>query len=245
MRRSVRILALLLVVGAAAGCGGNPPIVTQQEVAIANATTETMEAPDPAVATSYYRVYGWMSPEEMERLKVPYDPTMDDGTRYAIQQAVDDNLTGKGFQQSQPADFVIALSDAYLDNSRQAPGFGVLGEEFTLTSDSAGVQSGAYMNQEEYAPSSERLTFVFVDARTHRVIWTGRGDDVLKGLAMSNPRDTGDYYLGPPASPPPPGEVYTGTPYSPQQSDPNIDAAVEQALAPMPVPLPAPPSSMR
>lgn len=245
MRGSLRIMALLMMVGVAAGCSDNPPIVTQQEVAIANATTAAMAAPDPAVATSYYRVFGWMSPEEMERLKVPYDPTMEDGTRYAIQQAVNDNLTGQGFQLGQPPNFVIALSDAYLDNSRQAPGFGVLGEEFTLTSDSAGVQSGAYMDQESYKPASERLTFIFADAKTHRVIWIGRGDDVLKGLAMSNPRDTGDYYLGPPASPPPPGEVYTGTPYSPQQSDPNIDAAVNQALAPMPVPLPVPPPSMR
>lgn len=247
MRRSRVLVGVvaLLAAGLVAGCGGPEPIVTQQEVNIANATTAAMEAPDAAVATSYYRVFGWMSPEEMMRLKVPYDPTMTDGTRYAIQQAVNNNLTGQGFQLGQPPEFVIALSDAYLDNSRQAAGFGVLGEEFTLTSDSEGVQSGSYMDQEEYKPASERLTFLFVDAKTHRVIWTGRGDDILKGLETSNPRDTGDYYLGPPTSPPPQGEIYQGPRYGPQQSGGNIDAAVDQALASMPVPLPVPPPSLR
>lgn len=232
MRRSMLRVAgaAVAIAGMASGCGPKP-VVTQQEVNIANATTAAMEAPDPAVATSYYRVFGWMSPEEMLRLKVPYDPTMADGTRYAIQQAVNSTLSGQGFQLGQPADFVIALSDAYLDNNRQAAGFGVLGEEFTLTADSQGTQSGTYMDQEQYKPASERLTFLFVDAKTHRVIWTGRGDDILKGLDTSAPRDTGDYYLGPANAP--------------QQSGANIDAAVNQALASMPVPLPAPPPSLR
>lgn len=228
MRRSLFVVACIAVAGVMAGCGGPSPIVTQQEVAIANATTAAMEVPDPAVASSYYRTYGWMTPEQMLRIKLPYDPTMTDGTRYAIQQAVDTNLAGKGFQLGEPVEFVIALSDVYLDNNRQAPGFGVLGEEFTLTGDSQGVQSGAYQDQEQYRPASDRLTFVFLDAKTYRVLWTGRGDDVLQGLEQSNPRDTGDYYLG-----------GTGN----QQSGANIDAAVYQVLAPLPVPLPALPTA--
>ena len=225
MHRSMLVVASLVTAGLVAACEHPSPKLTQQEVAIANATTSTMEAPDPAVAQSRYRTYRWMSPEEMLRYKVPYDPTMADGTRYAIQQAVDTNLASKGFQKGQPADFVVALSDVYLDNSRQAAGFGVMGEEFTLTADSQGVQSGAYQDQEQVRPASERLTFLFLDARTHRVLWAGRGNDVLVGVQQVNPNDTADEYLTPPG---------------PQQSGANIDAAVYQALAIMPVPLPSP-----
>ena len=226
MYRPRLVVVCLAAAGLTAGCTNRPaPIVTQQEVAIANATTAAMEAPNPAVATSRYRTFDWMSPQEMLRLKLPYDPTMSGGTRYAIQQAVNDNLADKGFQRGEPADFVIALSDVYFDNNRQAPGFGVLGEEFTLNVDSQGTQSGAYMNQEEYKPASERLTFIFLDAKTYKVLWAGSGNDVLTGLEQTSPRDTGEYYLGSNA---------------PKQSGANIDAAVDQALATMPVPLPSP-----
>lgn len=225
MHRSMLVVASLFTAGMLAACDHPSPKLTQQDVAIANATTAAMAAPDAAVAQSRYRTYRWMTPEEMLRYKVPYDPTMADGTRYTIQQAVDTNLTGKGFQQGQPADFVIALSDVYLDNNRQAAGFGVMGEEFTFSVDSQGEQSGAYQDQEQIRPAGDRLTFLFLDARTHRVLWAGRGNDVLVGVQQVNPNDTADEYLTPPG---------------PQQSGANIDAAVYQALATMPVPLPSP-----
>lgn len=226
MCRWTLAVVVLAMVGTVSACSHSSPPVTAQEVAIANATTAAMETPDPAVAQSRYYTYGWMSPQEMLRLKVPYDPTMADGTRYLIQQAVDTNLAGKGFKLGQPADFVIALSDVYLDNNRQAAGFGVMGEEFTLTADSTyGTQSSAYQDQEKMVPASERLTFLFLDARTHRVLWAGRGNDVLLGFGQVNPNDTGAEYLG-------------GA--SPRQSGTNIDTAVYQALDPMPVPLPSP-----
>ncbi len=224
MRPNLVLIAALVASGSLAACTKTAP-VTPQEVAIANATTTAMEVPDAAVAQSRYQTYQWMAPEEMLRLKIPFDPTMADGTRYTIQQAVDTNLAGKGFEQGPPADFVIALSDVYLDNNRQAAGFGVMGEEFTFSVDSQGEQSGAYQDQEQIRPAGDRLTFLFLDARTHRVLWAGRGNDVLVGVQQVNPNDTADEYLTPPG---------------PQQSGANIDAAVYQALATMPVPLPSP-----
>src|SRR5512144_3071652 len=100
---------------------------------IAAETTEQVNASAAAVARSRYRTYRWMTDEEMVRYRPGYDPTMDAGTRYAVEQAVDDDLADKGFQQGEPADFIVAFSDVYTDRNRSAPGWAFEGPGIGVT----------------------------------------------------------------------------------------------------------------
>ena len=133
-----------------------PAKVTQQEAAIAAETTEQVNASAAAVARSRYRTYRWMTDEEMVRYRLGYDPTMDAGTRYAVEQAVDDDLADKGFRHGEPADFVVAFSDVYIDRNRSAPGSAFEGPGIEATEGVSGSQMEAYNDMEIYRTRRKR-----------------------------------------------------------------------------------------
>jgi hypothetical protein len=168
------LLTCVLLLMIVASCQ-KPPEVTQQEAAIAAETTEQMSASATAVARSRYRAYRWMTDEEMVRYRLGYDPTMDASTRYAVEQAVDDDLAEKGFQRGEPADFVVAFSDAYIDRNRSAPGWAFEGPGIEATEGVSGSQMEAYDDMEVYRTPEEAFTIVFLDARTRRLLWRGTG----------------------------------------------------------------------
>ena len=161
------LLACVLLLMIVAGCQ-KPPEVTQQEAAIAAESTEQTSASAAAVARSRYRTYRWMTDEEMVRYRLGYDPTMDAGTRYAVEQAVDDDLADKGFQRGEPADFVVAFSDVYIDRNRSAPGGAFEGPGIEATEGVSGSQMQAYDDMEIYRTPEEAFTIVFLDANDKR-----------------------------------------------------------------------------
>jgi hypothetical protein len=171
MRASVVVCGLLLC--AVAGCQ-KPAKVTQQEAAIAEQTTEQMSA-SAAVAGSRYRSYRWMTDEEMVRYRLGWDPTMSAGTRDAVEQAVDDDLADKGFRRGEPADFVVAFSDVYIDRNRSAPGWTFEGPAIEATGGVGGSAVEAYDDMEVYRTPEEAFSIVFLDARTRRLLWRGTG----------------------------------------------------------------------
>ena len=173
-------VACVLLLGIVAGCQ-KPAKVTQQEAAIAAETTEQVNASAAAVARSRYRTYRWMTDEEMVRYRLGYDPTMDAGTRYAVEQAVDDDLADKGFRHGEPADFVVAFSDVYIDRNRSAPGSAFEGPGIEATEGVSGSQMEAYNDMEIYRTPEEAFTIVFLDARTRRLLWRGRGREHFGG----------------------------------------------------------------
>src|SRR5512132_127471 len=172
MRASVVVCGLLL--GLVAGCQ-KPAKVTQQEAAIVEQTTEQMSASTAAVAGSRYRSYRWMTDEEMVRYRLGWDPTMSAGTRDTVEQAVDDDLAEKGFQRSEPADFVVAFSDVYIDRNRSAPGWAFEGPAIEATGGVGGSAIEAYDDMEVYRTPEEAFSIVFLDARTRRLLWRGTG----------------------------------------------------------------------
>jgi Domain of unknown function (DUF4136) len=174
MRALKPFVAGVLLLGVVAGCQ-KPAKVTQQEAAIAADTTEQMNASAAAVARSRYRTYRWMTDEEMVRTRLGYDPTMDAGTRYAVEQAVDDDLADKGFQQGEPADFVVAFSDVYIDRNRSDPGWPFEGPGIDAIEGVSGSQMEAYNDMEVYRTPEEAFTILFLDARTRRLLWRGTG----------------------------------------------------------------------
>jgi hypothetical protein len=174
MRALRPVVACGLVLGMVAGCQ-KPAKVTQQEAAIAEQATEQTSASAAAVAESRYRSYRWMTDEEMVRYRLGYDPTMSFGTRDAVEQAVDDDLADKGFRRSEPADFVVAFSDVYIDRNRSAPGWAFEGPAIEATGGVGGSQVEAYDDMEIYRTPEEAFTIVFLDARTRRLLWRGTG----------------------------------------------------------------------
>src|SRR5512132_1875552 len=202
MRASVVVCGLLL--GLVAGCQ-KPAKVTQQEAAIVEQTTEQMSASAAAVAGSRYRSYRWMTDEEMVRYRLGWDPTMSAGTRDAVEQAVDDDLADKGFQRGEPADFVVAFSDVYIDRNRSAPGWAFAGPEIEATGGAGSSQVEAYDDMEVYRSPEEGFTIIFLDARTRRLLWRGSSREHLGGSGSG------------------------------QQSDESIEIAVYHALDDMPV----------
>jgi hypothetical protein len=174
MRARKPFVAGVLLLGVVAGCH-QPAKVTQQEAAIAAETTQQMNASAAAVARSRYRTYRWMTDEEMVRARLGYDPTMDSGTRYAVEQAVDDDLADKGFQRGEPADFVVAFSDVYIDRNRSDPDWPLEGPGMDAIEGVSGSQMEAYNDMEVYRTPEEAFTIIFLDARTHRLLWRGTG----------------------------------------------------------------------
>lgn len=196
------IVGLLVLV---AGCQKTEKVSPQEEAAVGQ-TVRQMQAEPDAVAHSRYRTYRWMTDEEMVDRRLGYDPTMSSGTRWAVEQAIDDDLADKGFQKDEPADFVVAFNDVYIDRSRSAPGDAFLGTEIEATGGVGGSQMEAYNDMEVYRTPEEAFTILFFDAKTRKLLWRGTGREHFASMS--------------------------GT-----QSDAAIDAAVYQALDPMPVPL--------
>ena len=174
-----------MVAGVAAGCD-KPQKLTAEEAAIAQQTTQQMNAEANAVATSHYRTYRWMTAEEMVASRLGYDPSMDPGTRYEVEQAIDDDLANKGFQSGTPADFVVAFSDAYLDRNRSAPMWAFEGPTIEATEGPDGSQVVGFDNGEMYRTPEETFTILFLDAKTRRLIWRGKGVEKLNGPKQSD-----------------------------------------------------------
>ena len=175
------LVAGALLLGMVAGCQ-KPAKVTQQDSALAQATTKEMNASAAAVARSRYRTYRWMTDEEMVRYRLGYDPTMDAGTRYAVEQAVDDGLADKGFQPGEPADFIVAFSDVYIDRNRSDPGWPFEGQGIDPIEGVSGSQMEAYNDMEVYRTPEEAFTIVFLDARTRRLLWRGTGREHFRSV---------------------------------------------------------------
>ena len=182
MRTLKPYVVCVLLLATLAGCQ-KPAKLTKQEAAIAEETTEQMSASAAAVARSRYHTYRWLTDEEMVRYRLGYDPSMSAGTRYAVEQAVDDNLSDKGFQQSEPADFVVAFSDVYIDRSRSAPGGAFEGPAMEVTEGVSGSQMEAYNDMEVYRTPEEGFTIIFLDAGTRRLLWRGTGREHFASMA--------------------------------------------------------------
>lgn len=176
------VLAGFVAMALLAGCQ-KPEKLTQADVAIANQTTADVYAENAAVVASPRHNYRWLTTEEMVRLRLGYDPTMSSSTRYEVEQAINDDLAQKGYQQAQPADFLIAFSDAYIDRNRSDPGpLGVEGFGVSIGG-AEGVtesQTEAYDDMELYRKPEETFTILFLDARTRRLLWRGTGKEVLE-----------------------------------------------------------------
>jgi Domain of unknown function (DUF4136) len=206
MRALKPLVACVLLLVMVTGCQ-KPAKLTREEAAIAEQTTGEMSAAETAVARSRYQSYRWMTDEEMVRYRLGYDPTMSAGTRYAVERAIDDDLAEKGFQRGEPADFVVAFSDVYIDRNRSAPGWAFAGPEIEATGGVGSSQVEAYDDMEVYRSPEEGFTIIFLDARTRRLLWRGSSREHLGGSGSG------------------------------QQSDEAIETAVYHALDDMPVPL--------
>jgi hypothetical protein len=182
MRTRKACVAGILVLATLTGCQ-KPAKITQQEAAIAEETTEQMNASAAAVPQSRYSRYRWLTDEEMVHYRLGYDPSMSAGTRYAVEQAVDDNLADKGFRQGEPVDFVVAFSDVYIDRSRSAPGGAFEGPAIEATEGVSGSQMQAYDDMEVYRTPEEGFTIIFLDAQTRRLLWRGAGREHFASMA--------------------------------------------------------------
>ncbi|MBK8174965.1 MAG: DUF4136 domain-containing protein [Rhodospirillales bacterium] len=187
MRGPASILLAAVVLGGLVACEKSQKL-TPQEAAIAVETTDEMDAPDPAVAHARYDRYRWVSAQEMVRLRLGYDPTMDEDTRYVIEQAINDDLAQKGFELGQPADFAVAFSDAYIDRNTSASGWAFEGPAIEATEGVAGSQMEAYDDMEVYRSPQERFTIIFLDAHTGRLLWRASGKETLSGGKQNHTR---------------------------------------------------------
>jgi hypothetical protein len=170
MRSLIIVCLFALAIGA--GCQKHEKI-TAQEAAIAVAATEQMNASAAAVAQSRYRTYRWMTSEEMVRSRLGYDPTMGAGTRYAVEQAVDDNLAQKGFEQGEPADLLVAFNDVYINRNVSTPDSDLGNAAIEASDGVSNSQLLAYRDMEIYRTPEEGFTISFFDAQTRRLIWRG------------------------------------------------------------------------
>ncbi len=177
-------VASILLLATLTACQ-KPVKLTQQEAAIAEQTTEQMNASAAAVPQSRYSRYRWLTDEEMVQYRLGYDPTMSAGTRYEVEQAVNDNLADKGFRQDSPADFVVAFNDVYIDRNRSAPGGAFEGPAIEATEGVSGSQMEAYDDMEVYRTPEEGFTIIFLDAQTHRLLWRARGREHFASMAAT------------------------------------------------------------
>lgn len=156
-------IAAALLVGLLAGCS-SPTKLTPQEAVIATEVTNEMNTTNAAVASSRYRTYRWLTPEEMTAHRLGYDPAMDPELRQEVEESIDDELANKGYQNGDPADFTVAFTDIYLDRDRTVP----------------------YTDIEIVRNSEEKFTVAFFDAQTGRVLWRGWGREALSGSQESD-----------------------------------------------------------
>jgi hypothetical protein len=150
--------AIAILLGLLAGCTP-PEKLTAQDAAIATQTINEMNTTAALVAKSRYRVYRWLTAEEMTVHRLGYDPGLDSKTREEVTQAVEDELANMGYQEGDPADFTVAFSDVYLDQDR------MLGN--------TGIEILKY--------PEEKFTVAFFDAQTGKILWHGRGKESLTG----------------------------------------------------------------
>ena len=176
------IVGLLLLPGVVAGCQ-KPQKVTPQELTIADQTTAAMNDTAAAVAQSRYQRYRWMTEQEMVRSRLGYDPTMSSGTRFAVEQAIDDDLADNGYRKAEPADFVVAFNDVYIDRNRSSPGDMFLGPAMEGTGGTGGSTMEAYEDMEVYRTPEEGFTILFYDAKSHRLLWRGTGREHFASMA--------------------------------------------------------------
>ncbi|MBK8209964.1 MAG: DUF4136 domain-containing protein [Rhodospirillales bacterium] len=188
MRASANVMVGLLLLGVLAGCQKTPK-VSPQEQAIAAQTAQQMNIEPAAVAQSRYRKYRWMTDEEMVQRRLGYDPTMSGGTRFEVEQAIDDDLADKGFQKAEPADFIVAFNDVYIDRSRSAPGGAFMGTEVEATGGVGGSQMEAYDDMEVYRTPEEGFTIMFFDASTRRLLWRGTGREHFASMSGTQSDD--------------------------------------------------------
>ena len=179
-------VALTIVLVAAAGCS-EPPKLTPQEEKIVTQTTDQVMAPSPQV-TGRYRTYRWLTPEETVDRRLGWDPTMSGGTRYEVEQAIDDQLAQRGYREAQPADFVVAFNDTYIDRSRQDPA-GPLADAYPFdpmdtTAVAGGVPQGVsmYSGMELYRTPEEGFVVAFYDAKTGKLLWRGSGREHFRTM---------------------------------------------------------------
>jgi hypothetical protein len=125
-----------------------------------------MNAPNAAIASSPYRTYRWLTPEEMTAHRLGYDPAMDPELRREVEESIDDELANKGYQEGDPADFTVAFTEMYLDPDRTIPSTDV----------------------EIARNPEEKFTIAFFDAQTGHVLWRGWGSEALSGSQQSNKR---------------------------------------------------------
>jgi hypothetical protein len=182
MRSTQSVIVGLLLLAALAGCQ-KPQKISAQEMAVVDQTSSGMSASAATVAQSRYRIYRWMSDEEMVASRLGYDPSMSGGTRFEVEQAIDDDLADKGYRKDEPADFVVAFSDVYIDRNRSAPGGAFLGPAMEATGGVGGSTMEAYDDMEVYRTPEEAFTIMFFDAQTRRLLWRGTGREHFASMA--------------------------------------------------------------
>jgi hypothetical protein len=140
--------------------------VTAQDAAVATQTLNETTSTAAAIAKSHYRIYRWLTPEEMTAYQLGWDPGLDSTTRQEITRAVEDELANMGYQQGDPADFTVAFSDVYLDKEKLLGNTGI------------GIVKGP----------EEKFTVAFFDAQTGKLLWRGWGKEKLSGDQPDNKR---------------------------------------------------------
>lgn len=186
MRYSGVLATGVVVLGLLGGCS-KPQKLTPEEAALATqATAQVMGSSSGAIEGSRYRVYRWMTSQEMVDRRLGYDPSMAESTRLEIEQAVDDDLADKGFREGDPADFLLAFSDTYLNRNRSAPGGAFEGPGVEVTEGVSGSQVVAYNDMEVYRSPEETFAIVFLDAQTGRLLYRAVGKEILSGAQSAD-----------------------------------------------------------
>lgn len=209
---SVRVWTVLTVaLVVVAGCS-KPQKLTMQQGEYATEATQQAMAPQAPQAIGRYRTYRWLTSEEMVDRRLGWDPTLSGGTRYAIEQAVDYELSERGYQEGKPADFVVAYNDTYIDRSREDPaGPFVDAYPFAPTDTTAvagGVPQGVsmYSGGELYRTPEEAFVIAIYDAKTGKLLWRGAGKEHFRTMSAT-------------------------------QSDEGIESAINHAFVTLPTPL--------
>jgi len=174
-------LALLAAMLALAGGCEKPQKLTPEQAAAAQQATAEANAMSSAAVGSRYQVYRWMTPAEMVKSRLGYDPSQNQGVRIEVQDAVNGLLQQYGYRQGSPADFVIAFTDSYLDRNRMDPGSIYGMDPNAPDPDLGSVQTEAYSDLEVYRYPEEQFGLLFFDARTRKLLWRGWGKEELYG----------------------------------------------------------------
>lgn len=179
MRRTKVLAAAVLPLLAVAACQKSPKLSPQ----VVAQTEAQLEVPVAAVEQSPYRNYRWMTDQEMINSRIGFDPTMSPDTRYLVERAINDDLAQKGYVEGQPADFIVAFNDTYIDRNRSDPYNPFLGPTLEDTGGVGGSTMEAYSDMEVYRTPEEAYSILFFDAKTHRLLWRGHGREHFATMA--------------------------------------------------------------